>query len=183
VATLKVDAPEVVDGSWYLRDRSSFSSEDLDLLHDVELLGRSLVGAVERKLAEHRLEWKNVIIVGFGKGAGIATYASLLGSFPKQVSAMILFSPMVPFAPFLAEKLPDIKSISGQNATQAMKVFCVWGSKNRSTPGAYRQLLAQVLKQAPGVHCTPDTLPDVDHAFDERSSQVLASLLPMVLPH
>merc|ERR1712217_397615 len=31
-----VNAPEVVDGSWYLRDRLSFENEDLDMLHDVD---------------------------------------------------------------------------------------------------------------------------------------------------
>lgn len=35
-----------------------------------------------------------------------------------------------------------------------MKVFTVWGNRNRSTPGTYRQLLAQTLKKAKDVHCT-----------------------------
>ena len=39
------------------------------MLHDCELLGRSLVEGLQPKLGEHGLDWKNVIIVGFGKGA------------------------------------------------------------------------------------------------------------------
>jgi hypothetical protein len=35
-----------------------------------------------------------------------------------------------------------------------MKVFTVWGNRNMSTPGTYRQLLAQTLKKAKDVHCT-----------------------------
>merc|ERR1719375_1073775 len=104
-----VNAPQVIDGSWYLRDRSSFENQDLDMLHDVELLGRSLVETVEPKLGEYGLDWKNVIIMGFGKGAGVALYASLLKIVPKPVAAMILFSPVVAFPSFLAEKLCETK--------------------------------------------------------------------------
>merc|ERR1712045_950841 len=67
-----VTATEVVDGSWYLRDRQSFENEDLDMMHDVELLGRSMIEAIEPKLGDYGLDWKNVILLGFGKGAGIA---------------------------------------------------------------------------------------------------------------
>merc|ERR1711915_158281 len=94
-----------VDGSWYLRERSAFENVDLDLLHDVELLGRSMVETVEPKLGEFGLDWKNVVILGFGKGAGIALYASLLKSIPKPVSAMVLFSPVVPFPTYMGEKM------------------------------------------------------------------------------
>merc|ERR1719454_2797003 len=65
-----VNAAQVIDGSWYLRERNSFENTDLDMLHDVELLGRSLVETIEPKLGEYGLEWKNVILLGFGKGAG-----------------------------------------------------------------------------------------------------------------
>merc|ERR1719499_524555 len=85
-------APEVVDGSFYLRDKASFENQDLDMLHDVELLGRSLVESLEPKVNEYGLDWNKVVIMGFGKGAGIALYAALLKIFPKPVSAMILFS-------------------------------------------------------------------------------------------
>merc|ERR1719382_1494613 len=98
-------APEVVDGSFYLRERASFENQDLDMLHDVELLGRSLVESLEPKLGEYGLDWNNVIIMGFGKGAGIALYAALLKLFPKPISAMILFSPVVLFPSFSGEKL------------------------------------------------------------------------------
>merc|ERR1712187_733968 len=146
-------APEVVDGSFYLRDRASFENQDLDMLHDVELLGRSLVESLEPKMGEYGLDWNNVVIMGFGKGAGIALYAALLKLFPKQVSARILFSPVVLFPSFLAEKLVSAKRM----AAQPLKIFTVWGNRNRSTPGTYRQLLSQTLRKAPEVQCTPDT--------------------------
>jgi len=170
--------PEVVDGSFYLRGRQQFENQDLDMLHDVELLGRSLVETIEPKIAELGIDWKNVIILGFGKGAGIALYASLLKLFPKPVSAMILFSPVVLFPSYLGEKIVAAK----KTGTPSMKMFTVWGGKNRSTPGTYRQLLAQTLRKAPEVHCTPDNLPDGDHSFDAKSMNVLSSLLPLCLP-
>jgi len=173
-----VNAPQVIDGSWYLRERSSFENQDLDMLHDVELLGRSLVETIEPKLGEYGLDWKNVIILGFGKGAGVALYASLLKVMPKQVAAMILFSPIVAFPGFLAEKLQALKNTS----SSPMKLFAIWGNRNRSTPGAYRQQFAQALRKAPQVHCTPDTLPDADHAFDSKCLNVLTQLLPLCLP-
>lgn len=171
-------APEVVDASWYLRDRQGFENADLDMLHDVELLGRSICEALEPKIAEYGLGWENVVLMGFGKGAGIALYASLLKVFPKSVAAMILFSPVVMFPAFLGEKLQKMKS---GNVSAPMKVFTVWGNKNRSTPGTYRQLLSQTLRKAPQVSVTPDTLPDGDHSFDEKSFNILQSLLPMCL--
>merc|ERR1712187_617709 len=100
-------APEVVDGSFYLRDRASFENQDLDMLHDVELLGRSLVESLEPKMGEYGLDWNNVVIMGFGKGAGIALYAALLKLFPQPISAMILFSPVVLFPSFLGERLGE----------------------------------------------------------------------------
>lgn len=48
------------------------------MLHDVELLGRSMVEAIEPKLQDYGLEWKNVVFMGFGKGAGIILYAAPL---------------------------------------------------------------------------------------------------------
>merc|ERR1711920_349162 len=179
-AEFNLKAPEVVDGSWYLRDRAGFENQDLDMLHDVELLGRSFVDALEPKLGEYGLDWKNVIVMGFGKGAGIALYASLLRLFPKSVSAMILFSPVALFPSFLGEQLGRIQK--NPQGTAPMKMFTVWDNRNRSTPGTYRQLLAQTLRKAPEVHCTPDTLPDGDHTFDTRSMSILSSLLPLCLP-
>merc|ERR1711972_1235504 len=172
-------APEVVDGSFYLRDRASFENQDLDMLHDVELLGRSLVESLEPKIGEYGLDWSKVVIMGFGKGAGIALYAALLKVFPKMVSAMILFSPVVLFPSFLSEKLTATKTSA---APQPLKVFTVWGNRNRSTPGTYRQLLSQTLRKAPEVQCTPDTLPDGDHSFDSKSMGILESLVPLCVP-
>jgi len=176
-AEFNIKAPEVVDGSFYLRDRQNFENSDLDMLHDVELLGRSLVESLEPKLGEFGLDWSKVVIVGFGKGAGIALYASLLKLFPKQIAAMILFSPVVLFPSFLGEKLGATKK-----GSSPMKMFTVWGNRNRSTPGTYRQLLSQTLRKAPEVQCTPDTLPDGEHSFDAKSLSILSSLLPLVMP-
>merc|ERR1711979_72821 len=115
-----------------------------------------------------------MVVVGFGKGAGIALYASLLKVFPKEVMAMVLFSPVVPFPGFLGEKVGKVKK---GGAPAPMKMFTVWGNRNRSTPGTYRQLLSQTLRKTPDVHCTPDTLPDGDHSFDTKSMGILESLL------
>lgn len=171
-------SPEVVDGSFYLRDRQAFENQDLDLLHDVELLGRCLAETLEPKLGEYGLDWSKVVICGFGKGAGLAMYASLLNLFPKQVSSMVLFSPVVLFPSFLAQKMEALR----QESSSKMKVYTVWGNRNRSTPGTYRQLLAQTLKKAKHVHCTPDTMPDADHSFDSKSVGVLTSILSLCLP-
>ena len=170
--------PEVVDGSFFLRDRQAFENQDLDLLHDVELLGRCLSESIETKLGEFGLGWDKVVILGFGKGAGIALYASLLNVFPQQVCSTVLFSPIVLFPSFLAEKMQALR----QTTTGKMKVFTVWGNRNRSTPGTYRQLLAQTLRKAKDVHFTPDTMPDGDHSFDLKSAGVLSSMLPLCLP-
>lgn len=172
---------QVVDGSFYLRDRAGFENQDLDMLHDVELLGRSLVEALEPKLNEHGLDWSKVTLAGFGKGAGIALYAVLLGLFPKYVISMVLFSPITLFPSYLGEKMQALprKTVEARTLT---KLFLVWGNRNRSTPGTYRQLLSQMLRRSPQMHCTPDNLPDGDDTFDSKSLAVLKSLLPLCLP-
>jgi len=176
-------APEVIDGSFYLRNRNSFENQDLDLLHDVELLGRSMTESLEAKINELGIDWRNVIIIGFGKGAGIALYASLLKLFPagKQVSAMLLFSPVVLFPSYLSEKIP---TVNRGTVGQPMKLFTVWSNRNKSTPGTYRQLLMQTIRKAPEVSLTPDTLPDGDpfFSFDEKYMTSLKSLLSICLP-
>merc|ERR1719401_1194254 len=89
-----LNAPEVADGSWYQRERKTFENEDLDMPHDYELLGRSMIETIEPKLAEYSLDWSNVILAGFGKGAGIALYASVLKVIHKQVAGMVVFNPI-----------------------------------------------------------------------------------------
>mmetsp|Transcript_63072 Transcript_63072/g.137031 ORF Transcript_63072/g.137031 Transcript_63072/m.137031 type:complete len:837 (-) Transcript_63072:294-2804(-) len=175
-ALLAVDlnAPQVTDGSWYLRKQSAFENVDLDLLHDVEILGRSMVETIEPKLGEYGLDWKDVVILGFGKGAGIALYAALLRLIPKPVAAMVFFSPVVLFPAVLEEKMQALK-----RGSSAMKLFTIWGSRDRATPNAYRQLLAQTLRKAPDLYTTPDTLPDGGHEFDQKSLDLLESVLPL----
>merc|ERR1740121_838455 len=175
---LSLTTPEVVDGSWFLRDRQSFENEDLDQLHDVELLGRSMVEAISQQLQKTGLEWKNVILAGFGKGAGVAFYSALIRLIPHPVAGGIFFNPVIPFPAFLAEKGQNFKRPAGS----AMKMFTIWGSRDKATPAPYKQLLVQVIRKFPEVHATPDTLPEADHSFGEKSMTVLTSLLPLVMP-
>jgi len=168
-------SPEVTDGSFYLRGRGNFENQDLDMLHDVELLGRSLTESIQTKIDALGIEWRNVTILGFGKGAGIALYSSLLKVFPQAVAGMVLFSPIVLFPSFLGEKLTAVKE-KGPD----MKVFSVWGGRNRSTPGTYRQLLTQTLRSARDVQHNPDIIQDGVHAFDSKSLTVLTSMLSLI---
>jgi len=174
-AELSLSAPEVVEGSWYMRDRSSFENEDLDQLHDIELLGRALVETVEGQLSKLGLTWSNVVLSGFGKGAGIAIYASLSKLIPQQVAGCVFFNPIIPFPGFLAEQAPT-------RHTKPMNMFTIWGSRDRSTPGTYRQLVQQTMKKFPEITCTPDTLPDNDHSFNDKSLSVMSSMLSALLP-
>jgi NADPH:quinone reductase-like Zn-dependent oxidoreductase/predicted esterase len=173
-----LSSPEVVDGSWYMRDRKSFENEDLDMLHDFELLGRSMIETIEGKLADYGLEWKDVVLMGFGKAIGIAMYASLLKVIPSQVKAIIAFSPVVPFPSYLAEKVASSK----RGQLPPMKMFTIWGARNRATPKAYQKALEQAIRKAPEIQCTPDNLPEGDSSFDDKAFDVLTSLLPLCLP-
>jgi len=173
---LNLSSPEVCDATWYLRDRASLMNEDLDLLHDCEILGRSFVETVEPKIYEHGLDWKNVVVVGFGKGAGIALYASVLKLIPKVMAGMILFSPVIMFPQFISEK------VTIQREKTPMQMWTVWGNNDRSTPASYRQLVGQTLRKVPEVRNTPDVLPEGAHRFDSKSLAVLTSLLPLCLP-
>merc|ERR1712061_690635 len=134
-----LSSPEVTDGSWYQRERKTFENEDLDMLHDYELLGRSMIETVEPKLGEYGLDWSNVILAGFGKGAGIALYASLLKVISRQVAGIVLYNAVVPFPVFLAEKIGALKR----------------GSQN-----------LKALRKANEVQCTQDTLADGTSSFD-----------------
>merc|ERR1711862_463661 len=101
----------------------------------------------------------------------------LLKSFPQRIPAMLLFSPVVLFPSFLAEKMQATTPTGGPPT----KVFTVWGARATSTPANYRQLLAQTLRKTSDIHCTPDTMPDGGDLFDARSMGVLSSLLPLVM--
>merc|ERR1711897_2802 len=122
-------------------------------MHDVELLSRSLVETIEPKLAEYGLDWKNVIVLGFGKG-------------------MILFNPITLFPSFMAEKIQQ----KGGKPTSTFKLFMIFGGKNRCTPSNYRQSLTQAIRKAPEAQCTPDTIADSDHVFDEKEYKSLLTL-------
>merc|ERR1712008_58231 len=172
---------EVTDGSWYIRDSSSLENEDLDLLHDIEVLGRALVETIGAKLMDCGLNWRNVVLAGFGKGAGMILYAALLKLLPKPVAGIILFSPVVAFPSLLAEKLLSIRRGTPPPQTKT-KVFTVWGSRNPSTPGSYRQLLAQALRKSPDVQVTPDTLPDGQNSLESGYLRVLPTLVQLCLP-
>merc|ERR1711972_380660 len=63
---LSLTAPDITDGTWYQRERKTFENEDLDMLHDYELLGRSMIEAIETKIAEYGLDWKDAVLMGFG---------------------------------------------------------------------------------------------------------------------
>jgi len=182
LAELDLTSPEVTDGSWYIRDSGSLENDDLDLLHDVEVLGRALVDSISSKLMDCGLNWRNVVLAGFGKGAGILLYAALLKLLPKPVAGIILFSPVVTFPSLLAEKLLSLRRGSAPPQTKT-KVFTVWGSRNPSTPGSYRQLLAQALRKSPNVQVTPDTLPDGQSSLESGYLRVLPTLVQSCLPH
>jgi len=177
LAEFDLGAPTVADGSWYARTRARLENEDLDQLHDIELLGRGLVDVVEAHAAKLGLQWRNVILAGFGKGAGIALYAALARLIPQPFAGGIFFNAVVPFPSYLAEKAKG-----GARTSSATKLFTIWGSQDHATPAGYRQLLAQMLNDVPQVSCTPDTLPDNGHVFNQKSVSVMSSLLPLIMP-
>merc|ERR1711971_618480 len=122
-------------------------------------------------------DWSKVVIAGFGKAAGIALYAATLQLLPKPVAGLILFSPVVMFPAFLGEKAASVR----KSSEETIAVFTVWGGRNRSTPGTYRQLLSQTLRKTAGVKHTPDSQPEGDHVFDGRSVGTIQQFLPILL--
>lgn len=138
------------DCSSFTRDTPSLTDRDLDTLHGLEELCRSLVLSVELKLKQNRLQWKNVVLCGYGKGAGIALWAVLLKIIP-QVSAMFLFQPVTAFPILLAEKILQ-RGTALMEGTTTVKAVFFWGSRDTSTPD-HRSLLAQALRNAPEIQC------------------------------
>jgi len=159
------------------------ANEDLDILHDIELLARALVAAVQPMLEDSGVTWKNVTLAGFGKGAGVALYAALCRVVPERVGGLITFAPVVAFPRYLGTKMQELNAEKRETSTsRATKMFAVWGSKDRSTPASYRQLLKQVLHKVPDANYTADTLPDGAHAFDTSGRTMLESLMMLMAP-
>jgi len=179
LSDIDLNSSEVKDGSFYNRGRDAFENKDLDNIHVIEVLGRCLVATIQSKLSELRLDWKNVVLCGFGKGAGIALYASVLKLVPSEVAGLILFSPVVLFPSFLGEKIQTRPMLGKMAKTMH---YIVWGKSDMSTPSQYKQLLSQSLAKASEVTCTTDELPEGDHRFSANASKLLAELLPKCLP-
>jgi len=179
LSDIDLNSSEVKDGSFYLRGRGAFENKDLDNLHVIEVLGRCLIAAIQAKLSELGLEWKNVVLCGFGKGAGIALYASVLKLFPSDVAGLILFSPVTLFPSFLGEKIQTRPMLGKMSKSM---LYMVWGKRNLSTPSQYKQLLAQSLSKAAEVNCITDELPEGDHKFSPTASKMLEEILPKCLP-
>jgi len=168
----------ITDGSWYAQNSMEMSAADLDMLHDIELLARSMVRSIQAAISKVGLTWADVVLAGFGKGAGVAMYAVLLGLFPEQIAGSVFMNAIVPFPMFLGEKSAIAKSKVGKDA---IKMFTVWGGKDRATPASYRQLLANTLRKFPHVQCTPDTLPDNAHEFSDETASAFGSLLSLAM--
>jgi len=177
---VNVNGPDVLNGSWYSKDQATMANEDLDILHDIELLARALVAAVRPMLEESGLTWKNVTLAGFGKGAGVALYATLCQVVPEHVAGLILFAPVVAFPRYLEKKMQELRAEEREASKPPAKMFGIWGSKDRSTPASYRQLLMQVLSKVPESHYTAETLPDAEHAFDSNGCTMLGSLMSLI---
>jgi len=174
-----LEKDEVKDGSWYQRSKDTLENEDLDTLHDVELLGRSLVETLRAKLEQYKLDWNRLVLAGFGKGAGIALYTQLTRLMPRPCHSMVLFSPVVLFPTFVVDKNGTLAKHAGPR----VKVFAIWGSSaSKTTPANYRQLLAASLRKLPGeLVLTPDTMPEGTSQMSETYAHCFSNLLPLCL--
>jgi len=169
---LDLDAPEVLNASWYLRKGGTLENNDLDSLHDVEVLARAFAESVEPKMHEYGLSWGDVVLSGFGKGAGIVLYSVLMKIIPEAVASVVLFKPIVLFPTFMEEK--------AQRLNFKVKLYLIWGSRDKYTPAQYRQLLQQVFRKMPNVSMTVDNTPDPDHDFNQKcvdTFEAIASLI------
>mmetsp|Transcript_11857 Transcript_11857/g.26990 ORF Transcript_11857/g.26990 Transcript_11857/m.26990 type:complete len:830 (+) Transcript_11857:103-2592(+) len=170
---LDLSRPEVLNASWYLRKPEGFENADLDSLHDVEVLARALVECVEPMIAEHGLKWSEVILAGFGKGAGVLLYAMMTGIVKAPVAGVILFQPIVVFPTFMESKAKRLGS--------KVKVYIIWGSRDKYTPAPYRQSLQQIVRKQPDVTLTVDNTPDPEHIFNQKSVDTFDAIMSLLL--
>lgn len=164
------------DGSWYAKQPTDFANADFNLLQDMELVARSMVEAISRKLSENKLDWDALVLAGFGKGAGIALHALVTKLLPKPIAGTILFSPTVVF--------PNLWRLGKKNQglKEQTKLFTFWGISNPSTPDCYCNALTQKLESIQELQYTPETIPHGGHVFDTMSTAGLTKVLPLCIP-
>lgn len=172
---LNVASPDKIDGSWYAKQVVDFVNADYNLLQDAERIARSMIEAISRKLSESNLDWDALVLVGFGKGGGIALNALVNKLLPKPVAGIILFSPIVVFPHFCRGGKPK------QGQEDQAKLFTFWGSKNPSTPDSYCNLLAQKLESFQELQYTPEIIPDGEHVFDKKSIAALTKAISLCI--
>jgi len=172
---LDLQSTDMIDGSWYAKQPTDFANADYNLLQDAELIARSMVEAISRKLSENNLDWDALVLAGFGKGGGIALHALVAKLLPKPIAGTILFSPIVVF--------PCVwrggKQKQGQE--DQAKLFTFWGSKNPSTPDSYCDALAHRLGSTQELQYTPETVPDGEHVFDKKSIAALTKAISLCI--
>lgn len=101
---------------------------------DVEVRAAELAGFVDAAAAEHDLESRDVVAVGFSNGANIA--AALLLLHPRVLRGAVLFSSMLPLRP---ETLPDLTHAA---------VFMSAGRMDPMAPADQAESLARLLTDA-----------------------------------
>jgi predicted esterase len=172
---LDLQSTGMIDGSWYAKQPADFANADYNLLQDVELIARSMVEAISRKLSEINLDWDALVLAGFGKGGGIALHALVTKLLPKPIAGTILFSPVVVFPCFWRGG----KQKQGQE--DQAKLFTFWGSKNPSTPDGYCNTLTQKFESSQELQYTPETIPDGEHVFDKKSIAALTKAISLCI--
>ncbi|CAK0900584.1 unnamed protein product [Prorocentrum cordatum] len=128
---------------------------------------------MQRALSESNLDWDALVLVGFGKGGGIALNALVNKLLPKPVAGIILFSPIVVFPHRRRMRQPK------QGQEDQAKLFTFWGRPaDPSTPDSYCNLLAQKLESfQEELQYTPEIIPDGEHVFDKKSIAALTKAI------